>query len=141
MFVFSAQGGGDGATVYSRMFAPDAGVVEDPATGSASGPLGAYLVRHGIVAIANGGHIVSAQGVKMGRPSRLHVRVEATAAREVTRVHVGGARRACRRGHDQLVSTSLSMSGDSASVAETFDGRAQTTASVEKNCSIAGCHP
>ena len=91
VFVFSAQGGGDGATVYSRMFAPDAGVVEDPATGSASGPLGAYLVRHGVVAVADGGHIVSAQGVKMGRPSRLHVRVEATGAREVTRVHVGGS--------------------------------------------------
>src|SRR5262245_12870360 len=48
-FVFSAAPDGDGATVYSRMFAPGLGVVEDPATGSASGPLGCYLVRHGAV--------------------------------------------------------------------------------------------
>ena len=46
VFVFSTQSGSDKATVYSRMFAPDMGVVEDPATGSASGPLGCYLVRH-----------------------------------------------------------------------------------------------
>jgi trans-2,3-dihydro-3-hydroxyanthranilate isomerase len=91
VFVFSAAGGDDGATVYSRMFAPDAGVVEDPATGSACGPLGGYLIRHGVVAIADGGRIESAQGVKMGRPSRLRIRVEATPTREVTRVHVGGA--------------------------------------------------
>lgn len=50
MFVFSVEPGADGATVYSRMFAPEAGVVEDPATGGASGPLGGYLVRHGLVA-------------------------------------------------------------------------------------------
>lgn len=91
VFVFSAQGAGDGATVYCRMFAPEAGVVEDPATGSAGGPLGAYLVRHGVVAIAKGGHIVSAQGVKMGRPSRLRIRVESSPTREITRVHVGGS--------------------------------------------------
>jgi len=91
VFVFSAEGGDDGATVYCRMFAPDAGVVEDPATGSAGGPLGGYLVRHGVVATARGGDIVSAQGVKMGRPSRLRIRVAATPTREVTGVSVGGA--------------------------------------------------
>ena len=81
---------GDGATVYSRMFAPDAGVVEDPATGSACGPLGGYLVRNGVVPLADAQRIVSAQGVKMGRPSRLHVRVEASAPSDIARVHVGG---------------------------------------------------
>lgn len=91
VFVFSAEPGGDGATVYSRMFAPEAGVVEDPATGGASGPLGGYLVRHGIVPLSAAQHIVSAQGVKMGRPSRLHVRVEATSPADITRVHVGGS--------------------------------------------------
>ena len=49
MFVFSREPGPDGATVYSRMFAPGLGVFEDPATGSASGPLGCYLVKHGVV--------------------------------------------------------------------------------------------
>jgi trans-2,3-dihydro-3-hydroxyanthranilate isomerase len=91
VFVFSAEPGTDGATVYSRMFAPEAGVVEDPATGSASGPLGAYLLRHGVVPLAGAQRIVSAQGVKMGRPSRLHVRVDAESPSAVERVHVGGA--------------------------------------------------
>lgn len=90
VFVFSAEPGPDGATVYSRMFAPEAGVVEDPATGGASGPLGGYLVRHGVVSLADAGTIVSAQGVKMGRPSRVHVRVEATSPADIRCVHVGG---------------------------------------------------
>src|SRR5262249_47457287 len=49
IFLFSAEAGSDGATVYSRMFAPGLGVSEDPATGIASGPLGCYLVKHKIV--------------------------------------------------------------------------------------------
>ena len=81
VFVFSAEPGPDGATVYSRMFAPEAGVVEDPATGGASGPLGGYLVRHGVVPLAGAGTIVSAQGVKMGRPSRLLAQMEDGRAR------------------------------------------------------------
>ena len=91
LFVFSAASASDGATVYARMFAPDAGVVEDPATGSATGPLAAYLVQHGVVALAARAQIVSLQGVKMGRPSRLLARVEATAPDAITRVHVGGS--------------------------------------------------
>src|SRR4249920_2158000 len=67
--------GSDGATVYSRMFAPGLGVNEDPATGSASGPLGCYLVRHKIVPPARAGAIVNRQGVKMGRPSLIHVAI------------------------------------------------------------------
>ena len=50
VFFFSPERGTDKATVYSRMFAPGVGVVEDPATGIASGPLGCYLVRHKVVA-------------------------------------------------------------------------------------------
>lgn len=88
LFVFSPEPGADGATVYSRMVGATG--VEDPATGSASGPLGCYLVRHGLVKAADAGGIVSAQGVKMGRPSRIHIRLEATGT-EVTRVQVGGA--------------------------------------------------
>lgn len=55
---------------YSRMFAPDYGIPEDPATGSATGPLAAYMVKHELV---SGGRFVSEQGVKMGRRSLLHV--------------------------------------------------------------------
>ncbi len=91
LFVFSAAPAADGATVYARMFALEAGVVEDPATGSATGPLAVYLVQHGAVAMASRADIVSLQGVKMGRPSRLLARVEATAPDAIVRVHVGGA--------------------------------------------------
>jgi PhzF family phenazine biosynthesis protein len=89
-FVFSTEAGSDGSRVYCRMFAPEAGVVEDPATGSAHGPLGGYLVRHGVVA-PGAGPFTSTQGVKIGRPSRLHVRVEAASPQAIARVHVGGA--------------------------------------------------
>ena len=87
LFVFSVEAGGDDATVYSRMFG---GGREDPATGSASGPLGCYLVRHRLVPAAQAGHIVSRQGVKMGRPSRVHIRI-AGAPDAITDVKVGGA--------------------------------------------------
>ena len=78
-----------GDTVYSRMFAPAHGVVEDPATGSASGPLGCYLVRHRLVAPDAQHRIVSTQGVAMGRASTIHVAIEGTAD-DITQVKVGG---------------------------------------------------
>jgi trans-2,3-dihydro-3-hydroxyanthranilate isomerase len=54
--------------VRARMFAPALGVAEDPATGSAAGPLGAYFARHlGVTSL------LIEQGVEMGRPSTLHV--------------------------------------------------------------------
>ena len=55
------------------MFAPTHGVPEDPATGSASGALGAYLVTHGLVAPTPEVTIVSEQGTKMGRQSFVHI--------------------------------------------------------------------
>src|SRR5687768_7096798 len=63
-------------TVYSRMFAPGFGIVEDPATGSASGPLGCYLVRYGLVTGRAAQRIVSVQGVAMGRASRIHIAIQ-----------------------------------------------------------------
>lgn len=89
VFVFSSEPGGDRATVYSRMFAPDIGVAEDPATGSAGGPLGAYLVRHKVVPPDKAGSILSLQGVKMGRPSHVHIAI-GLAGGEITSVRVGG---------------------------------------------------
>ena len=85
-------------TVYSRMLAPQFGIAEDPATGSASGPLGAYLVRHGVVSGVVSGdaarrmlslRIVNLQGVAMKRPSRIHIAIEGTPA-SITSVKVGG---------------------------------------------------
>jgi trans-2,3-dihydro-3-hydroxyanthranilate isomerase len=87
IFVFTTEAGPDGATVYSRMVGATGS--EDPATGSASGPLGCYLVRHGLVPASAAGAIVSAQGVKMGRPSRVHIRLE-LAGQDITKVQVGG---------------------------------------------------
>jgi trans-2,3-dihydro-3-hydroxyanthranilate isomerase len=89
VFVFSLEPDSDGARVYSRMFAPTFGIVEDPATGSASGPLGCYLVRHGAVSPADASHLVSRQGVKMGRPSTIHIAVGVEGDR-LTSVKVGG---------------------------------------------------
>ena len=89
VFVFSAQPGDARATVYSRMFAPELGVTEDPATGIASGPLGCYLVRHKIVQPEKAEAMISLQGVKMGRPSHVHISIGVERG-EISGVRVGG---------------------------------------------------
>lgn len=61
-YLFAREDGG----VKARLFAPAIGVAEDAATGSAAGPLGAYLVRHGLVPQ---GRIVISQGIELRRPS------------------------------------------------------------------------
>jgi trans-2,3-dihydro-3-hydroxyanthranilate isomerase len=91
IYLFSTEDAGDGVTAYARMFAPGFGIVEDPATGSACGPLGCYLVRHGLVRREAASKIVSSQGVAMGRPSRIHVNITQDASGAITRVQVGGA--------------------------------------------------
>jgi trans-2,3-dihydro-3-hydroxyanthranilate isomerase len=72
----------------SRMFAPTSGVAEDPATGSAAGPLGVHLARHGRIAF--GDEIEITQGVELKRPSKLYVRVDGS-AENIERVEVGGS--------------------------------------------------
>jgi trans-2,3-dihydro-3-hydroxyanthranilate isomerase len=71
VFVFTPTAEG----AYSRMFAPEHGVSEDPATGSATGPLAAYMVRHRLVSGADGQRFLSEQGTKMGRRSILHIKL------------------------------------------------------------------
>jgi len=90
VFLFSAQPGDRKATVYSRMFAPDLGVAEDPATGIASGALGCYLVRHKVVRPEKAGAMISLQGVKMGRPSYIHISIDADKNGKIAGVRVGG---------------------------------------------------
>ena len=85
-FIFTRETVDPASTVHGRMFAGWQGVAEDPATGSACGPLGAYLVRHGL---SDGKRIVVEQGYEMGRPSLLYVRVGRDGD-AVTSVHVGG---------------------------------------------------
>ena len=89
VFFFSHERGPDAATVYSRMFAPAVGIFEDPATGVASGPLGCYLVRHHVVAPDRAGAMLSLQGVKMGRPSHVHMSIGVENG-EIRSVRVGG---------------------------------------------------
>ena len=90
VFVFSAQPGEKNATVYSRMFAPGIGITEDPATGIASGPLGCYLVRHKIVPPEKADAMLSLQGVKMGRPSHVHIAIGVGPSGDISSVRVGG---------------------------------------------------
>jgi trans-2,3-dihydro-3-hydroxyanthranilate isomerase len=88
-FTLDRAGAAGDETVYSRMLAPGFGIAEDPATGSANGPLGCYLAVHSTLSDAALDHFVSLQGVAMKRPSRLHVSI-ARNGRQVTRVRVGG---------------------------------------------------
>ncbi|HEX9037657.1 MAG TPA: PhzF family phenazine biosynthesis protein [Ktedonobacterales bacterium] len=80
----------DGLT-RARMFAPGMGIIEDAATGSAAGPLGAYLALRGVAPVGSDGRsrLVIAQGVEMGRPSEITVETRLSAG-AVTGVRVGG---------------------------------------------------
>ena len=90
VFVFTRETVREGSSVHCRMFAPEMGVVEDPATGGASGPLGCYLVRHGVLGAAAGeARFVSEQGFELGRPSIIHIRIERRGD-EIAAVRVGG---------------------------------------------------
>jgi trans-2,3-dihydro-3-hydroxyanthranilate isomerase len=83
----------------TRMFAPGDGVPEDPATGSAAGPLAVHLLRHG--RIASGEEIEIEQGAELQRPSRLYARATGTAD-EIERVEVGGSAVVVARGEFRL---------------------------------------
>jgi trans-2,3-dihydro-3-hydroxyanthranilate isomerase len=72
--------------VTARFFGSTPAIVEDPATGSAAGPLGAYLAEHGVAGMP--GRVLVLQGEQVGRPSELHVEVEPGDA--TWRVRVGG---------------------------------------------------
>jgi trans-2,3-dihydro-3-hydroxyanthranilate isomerase len=101
IFLFAVLPAGSPETVYSRMFAPTFGMVEDPATGSASGALGCYLVRHRLVTSDGATRMVSLQGVAMGRPSRIHIAIDSRGD-EIVSVRVGGTAVLVARG-DLLV--------------------------------------
>jgi trans-2,3-dihydro-3-hydroxyanthranilate isomerase len=94
VYLFAREAGG-GEAFYCRMFGPGIGVLEDPATGSAAGPLGCYAVQHRLAADGRRGSgqnttaITIQQGVAMGRPSRMHVQVEGRPD-GINSVRVGG---------------------------------------------------
>ncbi|HVA69145.1 MAG TPA: PhzF family phenazine biosynthesis protein [Candidatus Binataceae bacterium] len=86
VFVFTPESTG----VYARMFAPMSGIREDPATGSATGPLGAYLAAYGMLELRDGVRFVNEQGVMIRRRSLIHgiIRVRSGA---LETVEVGGS--------------------------------------------------
>jgi trans-2,3-dihydro-3-hydroxyanthranilate isomerase len=103
VFVFTLDRGSSAGdeSVYSRMLAPGFGIPEDPATGSATGPLGCYLAAHDMLTPDRLQHFVSLQGAAMKRPSRLHVSIDRD-GRSITRVRVGGRSVLVGRGELQL---------------------------------------
>ncbi|MGH2471480.1 MAG: PhzF family phenazine biosynthesis protein [Candidatus Limnocylindria bacterium] len=89
VYVFAMSGERSGSHVHGRMFDQGLGIGEDPATGSAQGPLGAYVVVHELVQAAPTTRIRVEQGFEIGRPSILEIEVDRTGA-AVTAVRVGG---------------------------------------------------
>jgi trans-2,3-dihydro-3-hydroxyanthranilate isomerase len=90
---------GSGSSWKTRMFAPSGGVAEDPATGSAAGPLAVHLARHGKIGF--GEEVEISQGAEIGRPSTLYARVEGS-AEKLERVEVGGSAVIVARGEFRL---------------------------------------
>ncbi len=90
---------GSGRRWKTRMFAPGDGVAEDPATGSAAGPLAVHLLRHGLV--ESGQEIEISQGAEVGRPSTLYATAWGTSD-EIERVEVAGSAVVVARGEFQL---------------------------------------
>jgi trans-2,3-dihydro-3-hydroxyanthranilate isomerase len=85
----------DGDRWKVRVFVPAFGVPEDPATGSAAGPLALHLARHGRIGF--GDEIEIRQGVEIGRPSTLHA-----VARSPQEIEVGGSAVVVARGEFRL---------------------------------------
>jgi trans-2,3-dihydro-3-hydroxyanthranilate isomerase len=88
IYLFTLETESSDASAHGRMLSLALGesVREDPATGGASGPFGAYLVRHGL---RPAGRLLLEQGYEMGRPSQIEVEVEQQ-GREISGVRVGG---------------------------------------------------
>lgn len=83
--------GDSGSTTHSRAFSLVSGnIVEDPATGSASGCLGAYLVSNRLVDVKKVTKIVNEQGYALDRPSKIAIEVESSPAGRIDSVRVGG---------------------------------------------------
>jgi trans-2,3-dihydro-3-hydroxyanthranilate isomerase len=89
IMVFTTMTVEDHSTVHTRMFAPAIGILEDPATGSASGAMGAYLVHNGLVEVGPMTELIVEQGYEIERPSRILVQVESDDD-AIQEVKVGG---------------------------------------------------
>jgi trans-2,3-dihydro-3-hydroxyanthranilate isomerase len=90
---------GEGRHWKTRMFSPSGGFMEDPATGSAAGPLAVHLARHGRIGF--GEEIEISQGAEVGRPSTLYARADGS-AEQLEAVEVGGSAVIVARGEFRL---------------------------------------
>jgi trans-2,3-dihydro-3-hydroxyanthranilate isomerase len=89
LMVFTTEA--EQADLHTRMFAPGQGIAEDPATGSATGGLAAYVIENGVFpATPPTTHLTSEQGIEMGRPSRLTLEIDGAPC-AIAMVRVGGA--------------------------------------------------
>lgn len=90
VYAFTMASETEGCHVHGRMFAPEAGIIEDAATGSANGPLGCYIYNYDLMPKTNNViDFVSEQGFEIGRPSYLHITITGNGT-EITEVKVGG---------------------------------------------------
>jgi trans-2,3-dihydro-3-hydroxyanthranilate isomerase len=96
LYLFAEHDGG----VTARFFGPTPSILEDPATGSAAGPLGAYLSAHGVAGMP--GSVTILQGEQVGRPSELHVEVAPDG--DSWRIRVGGGVQVVGEGEFRLSS-------------------------------------
>jgi trans-2,3-dihydro-3-hydroxyanthranilate isomerase len=92
-------GAGRHTRVKFRLFGPGVGINEDPATGSAAGPLALHLARHGWY--TPGSTLTIIQGIEIQRPSELTARVDGS-AEQPTRIAVGGSAVTVAHGHFRL---------------------------------------
>ena len=85
VYVFTPKGLLPNGDLHGRMFAPEIGITEDPATGSANGPLACYLFKYNI----KKGPMISEQGFEMNRPSTIYIEIESEKG-VIKNVKVGG---------------------------------------------------
>lgn len=98
IYAFTTETVHKGFTIHSRAFAPAIGIPEDPATGSASGAIGAYLAQYDVIAKERLADIKIEQGYEMGRPASVYVQVEQTED-GITSIRVGGESVTVIEGH------------------------------------------
>ena len=89
IYVFTTGTLDGGSTLHSRLFAPFIGVPEDPATGSASGAVGAYLAKHCVIEKDTFDSIKIEQGYEMKRPASIDVQVKQEGT-TIKSIRVGG---------------------------------------------------
>lgn len=93
VFAFTRETKDASSVTHARYFVPGFGIIEDPVTGSAHGPLAAYLVNHDVLKLPEAGgpmRVRAEQGDAMGKPGRVELEVKGRPG-ALERVRIGGA--------------------------------------------------